>query len=40
MAEVIVFTEVPGLRGMGIKVGAYRIPLQLREKGAKGPAHK
>ena len=35
-----VFTEVPGLRGMGIRVGTDSTPLQPGGKTAKGPARK
>lgn len=40
VAQTIVFIEVPGFRGLGVTVGTYRISLQLKEKGARGPAHK
>ena len=40
VVRTIVFTDVAGLRGMGIRVGTDHIPLQPGGKTAKGPACK
>lgn len=40
VAGSIIFTEMPGFRAVGITVDIYRISLQLRGKGTKGPARR